>query len=271
MPELPEVETTRRGIEPYILYVPIDRILVRDARLRWPVPDTLSAQLEDREFKAVNRRGKYLLLQTDSGTLIVHLGMSGSLRITDESSPFRKHDHVEFAFRNRCCLRFHDPRRFGCIIWTTQNPEEHALLASMGPEPFSGHFNGTYLYERAKNRRTAIKSFLMDSHIVVGVGNIYANEALFLSGIDPRRSAGRVSMSRMNDLSMAVAAVLNRSILQGGTTLRDFVNENGQPGYFQLTLNVYDKTGHPCPRCGSPIRQCRIAQRSSFFCAHCQH
>jgi formamidopyrimidine-DNA glycosylase len=270
MPELPEVETTRRGIEPHVLKVPIDRVIIREARLRWPVPENLRTHLPGQQFNGINRRGKYLLLQTESGTLIIHLGMSGSLRLVDESTPFRKHDHVDFVLRNRLCLRFHDPRRFGCILWTTENPEEHALLASLGPEPFSIHFNGQYLYDLARNRKIAIKAFLMNSHIVVGVGNIYANEALFLSGIDPRRGAGRISRSRMTDLCTAISTVLNSSILQGGTTLRDFVNESGKPGYFQQTLNVYDKTGHPCPRCGSPIRQCRIAQRSTFFCLICQ-
>ncbi|MGH8107020.1 MAG: bifunctional DNA-formamidopyrimidine glycosylase/DNA-(apurinic or apyrimidinic site) lyase [Arenimonas sp.] len=270
MPELPEVETTRRGIEPYILQLPVDRVVIREARLRWPVPEILRTDLPDQRFTAINRRGKYLLLHAEAGTLIIHLGMSGSLRLVHESTPLRKHDHVDFVFRNRLCLRFHDPRRFGCILWTTENPGQHALLAAMGPEPLSSRFNGRYLYDLARNRKIAIKAFLMDSHIVVGVGNIYANEALFLSGIDPRRSAGRISTPRLNDLCTAIASVLNRSIEQGGTTLRDFVNEQGQPGYFQQTLNVYDKKGHPCPRCGAPIKQCRTGQRSTFFCSDCQ-
>lgn len=270
MPELPEVETTRRGIEPYVLGIPVERVIIREPRLRWPVPEVLLTQLPGHGFTAIGRRGKYLLLHTDCGTVIIHLGMSGSLRVVKESTPFRKHDHVDFLFQNHLCLRFRDPRRFGCILWTTENPGQHALLAAMGPEPLSSHFNGEYLYELAKNRQIAIKALLMDSHTVVGVGNIYANEALFLCGIDPRRRAGRISRLRMDDLCTAVSTVLNRSIQQGGTTLRDFVNEKGQPGYFQLTLKVYNRAGQPCPRCGSPIKQCRTGQRSTFFCSNCQ-
>ncbi|MCI0667184.1 MAG: bifunctional DNA-formamidopyrimidine glycosylase/DNA-(apurinic or apyrimidinic site) lyase, partial [Methylococcaceae bacterium] len=262
MPELPEVETTRRGIEPHILRLAIDRVIIREARLRWPVPDALRTDLPEQQFTAINRRGKYLLLHSKPGTLIIHLGMSGSLRLVNESTPFRKHDHVDFVFRNRLCLRYHDPRRFGCILWTTGNPEEHVLLAAMGPEPLSSQFNGEYLYELARNRKISIKALLMDSRVVTGVGNIYANEALFLSGIDPRRAAGRISRPRLNDLCAAISTVLNRSIQQGGTTLRDFVNEKGQAGYFQQALNVYNRSGQPCPRCGSPIRKCRTGQRS---------
>lgn len=270
MPELPEVETTRRGIEPHILNLRIERIEIRESRLRWPVPDCLIRDLAASEFRAVERRGKYLLLRAESGTLIIHLGMSGSLRLVDALSPVRKHDHVDIVFANGRCLRFHDPRKFGCILWTREDPGQHVLLAGLGPEPLSEEFNGSYLYALARNRKTAIKSFLMDSRVVVGVGNIYANESLFLAGIDPRRSAGRVSLSRMKHLCDAVASVLKRSIQQGGTTLRDFVNESGQPGYFQQTLNVYDKSGQSCPRCGAPIQHRRIAQRSAFFCLNCQ-
>lgn len=270
MPELPEVETTKRGIEPHILRNPVDRVIIREARLRWPVPEILRTHLPGQHFMEVNRRGKYLLLHAETGTLIIHLGMSGSLRVLEASTPCRKHDHVDVVFCNRLCLRFHDPRRFGCILWASGNPQDHALLASMGPEPLSDCFNGKYLYELARNRKIPIKSLLMDSHIVVGVGNIYANEALFLSGIAPGRSAGRISLARMSDLCTAVSTVLNRSIQQGGTTLRDFVNESGQPGYFQQTLNVYNKAGKGCSRCGSSIRQCRIGQRSTFFCSNCQ-
>jgi formamidopyrimidine-DNA glycosylase len=270
MPELPEVETTRLGIEPHILRLRVERVVVREARLRWPVPDRLRTDLPDQQFTAIDRRGKYLLLKAETGTLIIHLGMSGSLRLVNESTPFRKHDHVDIVFCNRLCLRFHDPRRFGCILWTTGNPEEHSLLAAMGPEPLSSDFNGTYLYGLTRNRKIAIKALLMDSHVVVGVGNIYANEALFLSGIDPRRAAGKISKPRLNDLCTAISSVLNRSIQQGGTTLRDFVNEQGQPGYFQQTLNVYNKKGQSCPRCGSPIKQCRTGQRSTFYCSNCQ-
>lgn len=270
MPELPEVETTRRGIEPYILNNPIDRVIIREDRLRWPVPDIVRTELPGQHFMEVNRRGKFLLLVAETGTLIIHLGMSGSLRLLDASSPFRKHDHVDFVFRNRLCLRFHDPRRFGCILWTSGDPNHHALLSSLGPEPLSDDFNGKYLYGRAGNRKIAIKSLLMDSHIVVGIGNIYANEALFLSAIAPKRSAGRISLPRMDQLCTAISTVLSRSIRQGGTTLRDFVNEKGLPGYFQQTLKVYDKAGKACPRCESPIRQCRIGQRSTFYCSNCQ-
>lgn len=270
MPELPEVETTKRGIEPHILQIPVHDVIVRQARLRWPVPDRLRTDLPGQRFTQIVRRGKYLLLHTEAGTLMIHLGMSGSLRLVKESTHFTKHDHVDIVFTNHRCLRFHDPRRFGCILWTTDNPYDHSLLAPMGPEPLSSHFNGNYLYDITRNRKTTIKALLMDCRIVVGVGNIYANEALFRSRIDPRRSAGRISKTRMDELCTSVSAVLNRSIQQGGTTLRDFVNERGQPGYFQQALNVYNKAGHPCPRCKAPIKQCRIGQRSTFFCSKCQ-
>lgn len=271
MPELPEVETTKRGIEPHILEITVDRVTVRQAKLRWPIPEILVTRLPGHQFKNIHRRGKYLLLQSQVGTLIIHLGMSGSLRLADESSPYRKHDHVDIVFSNRLCLRFHDPRRFGCMLWTAENPYYHPLLASLGPEPLSSDFTGNYLYRVSRNRKVAIKSLLMQSQIVVGLGNIYVNEALFLSGIDPRRSAARISEKRMDRLCNAISAILKRSIQQGGTTLRDFVNESGEPGYFQQRLNVYNKSGEPCPQCAMPIRHCRTGQRSTFYCSNCQH
>ncbi|RUM53619.1 MAG: DNA-formamidopyrimidine glycosylase [Methylococcus sp.] len=270
MPELPEVETTRRGIEPHILKLVIKAVVIRQPRLRWPVPDSLKTVLPGQRFTEVGRRGKYLLLRTRTGTLIIHLGMSGSLRLVGDNSQFCKHDHVDIVFAEGLCLRYHDPRRFGCLLWTPDDPNNHSLIASMGPEPFSDDFNGEYLYKTARNRGSSIKAFLMDSRVVAGIGNIYANEALFLSGIDPRRRAGKISRSRLQALCTAIEGVLENSIRQGGTTLRDFVNESGQPGYFQQTLSIYNKEGQPCPRCRLPIRKCRTNQRSTFYCGHCQ-
>ena len=271
MPELPEVETTRQGITPHILGQTVSRLVVRQPRLRWPVPEDLAERLCRQQIRSVERRGKYLLIGTDSGTAILHLGMSGSLRVTSPEAPPNRHDHVDILFESGICLRFHDPRRFGCLLWTDRDPYEHALLANLGPEPFEAAFSGDYLHEGAKGRKASVKSFIMDSQLVVGVGNIYANEALFRAGIDPRRAAGRISRMRYERLAEAIRAVLREAIAQGGTTLRDFVNEAGNPGYFQQTLSVYGCEGLPCRVCGEPIRSIRQGQRATFFCPHCQH
>jgi len=240
MPELPEVETTRRGISPHVIGHRIERVIIRQRNLRWPISRRLQQSLPGQTVCCVGRRGKYLLLTTAAGTAILHLGMSGSLRIIDAATPAATHEHVDIVLDNGRCLRFKDPRRFG-------------------------------VYAQSRGRRLAIKSFLMDSKIVAGVGNIYANEALFLAGIHPQRAAGRVSRDRYERLAQAVRAVLRASIREGGTTLRDFINGEGKPGYFRQLLNVYGKTGDPCPHCGQPIRERRIGQRSSFFCPTCQH
>lgn len=270
MPELPEVETTRRGIAPHAVGRRVTGIVVRQRRLRWPVPRALERALPGQVIRAVRRRGKYLLLDTDRGTAIVHLGMSGSLRIVAADSPAGKHDHVDIRFDDGRCLRLTDPRRFGALLWTTEPAEQHELLADLGPEPLDDAFDGEHLFHRSRGRRVAVKNFIMDSHVVVGVGNIYANEALFLAGIHPNRAAGRVSRERYARLAAAIKAVLTASIGMGGTTLRDFVGGDGKPGYFRQTLRVYDRAGAPCRTCGEPLRGVRIGQRSSFYCAHCQ-
>jgi formamidopyrimidine-DNA glycosylase len=269
VPELPEVETTRRGIEPHICGYDISEIIVRQPKLRWPVPEQIQ-QLVGAQVSEVKRRGKYLLLETVSGTCLIHLGMSGSLRITDPLTPAEKHDHVDIVFGNGKVLRLRDPRRFGAVLWAGCG-ELHPLLSKLGPEPLTDAFHGEYLYEQSRNRRVSTKAFIMDAHIVVGVGNIYANEALFAAGIDPRRAAGQISLQRYTRLVTEIKKVLSRAIEQGGTTLRDFVREDGQSGYFQVDLKVYGRTGEPCPACGEMLRQIKQAQRSSWFCPNCQH
>jgi formamidopyrimidine-DNA glycosylase len=271
MPELPEVETTRRGISPYLIGQTVQTMVIRQPRLRWPIPADLPEKLARQTILSVERRGKYILVGTSRGTLIVHLGMSGSLRILTPDSPLRKHDHLDIVLASGTCLRFHDPRRFGCVVWTEDDPLTHSLLAELGPEPLSEHFDALYLHGKAQGRTAAVKSFVMDSRIVVGVGNIYANEALFRAGIDPRRHAGRIALLRYEKLVASIRAVLLEAIEQGGTTLRDFVNENGNPGYFQQTLQIYGQTGVPCRRCGAPIRTQRLGQRSTYWCPNCQH
>lgn len=270
MPELPEVETTRRGIEPHLLGQTVARLVVREPRLRWPIPAGLAGRLPYQAIRAVDRRGKYLLVRTDAGTIIIHLGMSGSLRMTTPDIPPRKHDHVDLVLGSGACLRFHDPRRFGCFLWTEDDPMSHPLLAELGPEPLQADFTGAHLHQRSRGRSAAVKTFIMDSRIVVGVGNIYANESLFRAGIAPIRPAGRISADRYEKLALAIKAVLEASIEQGGTTLRDFVNEQGNPGYFQQTLQVYERAGEPCRRCGAEIRLERLGQRATYWCGKCQ-
>jgi formamidopyrimidine-DNA glycosylase len=270
MPELPEVETTRRGIAPAIQGRLICQMLVRQPRLRWPVPAYLPELLKGQSIRSVERRAKYLLLSTERGTLIVHLGMSGSLRILTEGQPYGKHDHVDLIFTDRTLLRFNDPRRFGAVLWTDEPVAEHPLLKDLGPEPLTAEFDGSQLYALAQNRKTPIKSFIMDSHIVVGVGNIYANEALFRAGILPTRHAGKISLARYRRLVECIRLVLDDAIRQGGTTLRDFVNEAGKPGYFKQQLKVYGRAGQPCSVCGEALAEIRLCGRSTVFCKHCQ-
>lgn len=270
MPELPEVETTRRGIEPHIRGHTVSGLIVRQRQLRWPVPARLSQYLRGHPVDAVRRRGKYLLLSVGSGTLIVHLGMSGSLRIIRNGEQPGTHDHIDLLLDNGTCLRFTDPRRFGAWLWTRDAAERHPLLATLGPEPLDEQFDAAYLHDRARGRKLAVKSFIMDSHVVVGVGNIYANEALFRAGIHPGRAAGRIGLQRYRQLTDAIKAVLEEAIRQGGTTLRDFVDGEGKPGYFSQQLQVYGRRDAPCPRCAAPLRETRIGQRSSFYCPICQ-
>ncbi|MBI5041204.1 MAG: bifunctional DNA-formamidopyrimidine glycosylase/DNA-(apurinic or apyrimidinic site) lyase [Gammaproteobacteria bacterium] len=270
MPELPEVETTRRGIEPHLLGHRVTGLVIRQRRLRWPIPRALDHTLPGQIIRGVRRRAKYLLLDTDVGTAILHLGMSGSLRLVPRDTPVGKHDHVDIQLDSGLSLRLTDPRRFGALLWTTEPAEQHELLAELGPEPLSDAFDGAHLCNAAHGRKLAVKQFIMDSHIVVGVGNIYASEALFMAGIHPTRQAGRIACARYDALAKCIKQVLAASIKMGGTTLRDFVGGDGQPGYFKQTLRVYDRLGEPCHTCGAPIRGKRIGQRSSFYCVNCQ-
>ncbi len=270
MPELPEVETTRRGISPHLVGRKVAGVIVREHRLRWPVPAGIEEILPGQTINRVDRRGKYLLLGFELGTLIIHLGMSGSLRVLLQPTAPAKHDHLDLVLEDGQCLRLRDPRRFGCVLWTDDDPALHPLLASLGPEPLGPLFNGSWLYRHARGRRCAVKSFLMDSHMVVGVGNIYASESLFRAGIHPARPAGRISYTRYQRLAEAVREVLSESICQGGTTLRDFVDSRGNPGYFSLHLRVYGRDGEPCTVCKHPLTQRLIGQRASYFCLHCQ-
>jgi formamidopyrimidine-DNA glycosylase len=271
VPELPEVETTRRGISPHLVGRRITGVVVRDGRLRWPVTENLQGEIRGTDIESVDRRGKYLVITTSKGVLLLHLGMSGSLRIQSRKILPRKHDHVDIQLDSGQVLRFHDPRRFGCVLWLGRTPlEDHPLLKDLGPEPLSCDFDGEYLLARSRHRRVAIKNFIMNSRVVVGVGNIYASESLFLAGIRPGKAAGKLSRARCHLLVSAIQDVLNSAIEAGGTTLRDFVREDGNPGYFANELKVYGREGQPCLRCSSPIRSRKIGQRSTFYCVTCQ-
>lgn len=270
MPELPEVETTRRGIAPHLQGRQVCEVIVRQRQLRWPIPRNLNILLQGQTIEHIDRRGKYLLLGMDSGTLILHLGMSGSLRILPVATPAQKHDHLDIILDNDHCLRLRDPRRFGAVLWSRSDPLQHKLLKTLGPEPLSQAFTGDYLWQRSRGRKLAIKSFVMDSKTVTGVGNIYANEALFLAGIHPQRAAGRISRERYQQLVEAIKQVLEAAIREGGTTLRDFTASDGKPGYFRQQLHVYERARQPCHQCGQALRHRVIGQRSSYYCSHCQ-
>ena len=270
VPELPEVETTRRGVSPLLEGRRISAVNVRNPRLRQPVLATLPQRLNGLRLRTVERRAKYLLFRFDVGTLIVHLGMSGSLRVVAPGTALKKHDHVEIVFDAKYCLRLHDPRRFGLVVWTEEPIAEHRLLQHLGPEPWDDRFSGKYLHGCAHRRKAAVKNFIMDGRIVVGVGNIYASESLFRAGVHPNRAAGRISLKRYTTIVSAVREVLEEAITVGGTTLRDFVQSDGEPGYFRLQLKVYGRTGERCECKSGTIRQQVIGQRSSFYCPCCQ-
>ncbi|MDQ2697115.1 MAG: bifunctional DNA-formamidopyrimidine glycosylase/DNA-(apurinic or apyrimidinic site) lyase [Pseudomonadota bacterium] len=270
MPELPEVETLRRGLAPLLAGRTVAAVTVRQGRLRWPVEPLLAEHLGGQTIGTVRRRGKYLLLAAGRGTVLVHLGMSGRLRLLPAAAPPGRHDHVDIVLDDGRCLRFTDPRRFGALLWTAEPPEMHPLLRHLGPEPLGEAFTAAGLHAAARRRRLAVKSLIMDSRVVAGVGNIYANEALFLAGIRPDRAAGRIAPARYGALVGAIRAVLEEAIRQGGTTLRDFVNGAGQPGYFQQQLRVYGRAGQPCPVCAAPLRQARLGGRSTCYCPRCQ-
>jgi len=270
VPELPEVETTRRGVAPHVQGMRVDKCIVRERRLRVPVPERLDALLSGQVVRSVTRRGKYLMFAIGDGHLLIHLGMSGSLRLVEAGSEPGKHDHLDWHLSSGLVLRFRDPRRFGIVTWVEGDPLAHSLLASLGPEPLEDSFTDDHLWLRAKGRKMPIKSFVMDSRVVVGVGNIYANEALFAAGIHPLRAAGRVSRVRYARLTDAIRVVLSQAIAQGGTTLRDFVGGTGQPGYFSQSLAVYGRGGLPCLRCGTLLKEIRLGQRTTVYCPHCQ-
>jgi len=271
MPELPEVETTRRGISLHVLQQTVSRVIIRDGRMRWPVPDDLHKVLKGHSVHEVSRRGKYILIHFQHGTVILHLGMSGSLRMVPQDTPPGKHDHVDVRFDTGWSLRLHDPRRFGSVLWTRDDPYKHKLLRDLGPEPLHKDFTGAYLFEASRRRVQAVKTFIMDSHTVVGVGNIYANEALFLCGVRPSARAGKVSLARYDKLSLCIKETLAMAIKKGGTTLRDYTGSDGNPGYFQQTLNVYGRKGLPCRKCRQPIHHYIQGQRATYYCRHCQH
>ena len=270
MPELPEVETTRRGIAPYVEGYRVDAARVRQRRFRMPVPEGLEQRITGATFGTVERRAKYLLLPIAEGHLLWHLGMSGSLRLTRAEEPLRKHDHIDLELSSGWQLRYHDPRRFGFVDFVEGDPFADTRLAGLGPEPLSDEFTAELLATKARGKRVAIKSFIMDNAIVVGVGNIYANEALFMAGIDPRTPAGQVSAAAFTLLVIAIKEVLAAAITQGGTTLRDFVSGQNTPGYFAQQLRVYGRGGSPCVRCGHRLEQVVIGQRATVFCPQCQ-
>jgi len=270
MPELPEVETIRRCIEPELVGQTVTEIIIRNPNLRWPIPEDFSRTLPGQKIVAVDRRAKYLLIRTKAGTAIIHLGMSGRLLVCSPDRSVEKHDHIDLILNNGRLLRFNDARRFGCALWTAGPAMQHPLLKDLGREPLEDGMTGKYLFEQSRRRSLAVKEFLMNSRIVVGIGNIYANEALFAAGINPARSAAHISAKRYNKLAAAIKTVLNDALEQGGTTLRDFCDAAGNPGYFQLKLMVYDRADEPCYSCGAAIHYVRQAQRSTYFCGKCQ-
>jgi len=272
MPELPEVEVTRRGVEPHLRGRKVTGVTLRHSGLRWPFPQGLQESLHDRVVRSVGRRGKYLLLNFDHGTLIIHLGMSGHLRVLPKGVEVKKHDHFDMLLGQKL-LRMNDPRRFGAVLWhpADEGPvENHLLLRGLGVEPLEDGFSAQLLFRMTRKRNMAIKQVLLAGDIVVGVGNIYASEALFSAGINPKVAAGRISLARYEKLAQAIRLILSAAIEQGGSTLRDFIAVNGQSGYFQQNYYVYDRAGQPCRVCGAAIRQIKQGQRSTFYCINCQ-
>jgi len=271
VPELPEVETVKRGISPHLIGRVFSDVIIRDPRLRWPVDSELANHLCGQEVLSVERRAKYLLIRLATGHLLIHLGMSGRLYFTSADTPIGKHDHLDWRLDDGQILRYTDPRRFGAVVWVEgDDVASHKLLAKLGPEPLLEEFNAAYLFKRAGKRTVPVKSFLMDAHVVVGVGNIYANEALYMAGISPTREAGSISLARYSRLVEAVKDVLAKAITQGGTTLKDFVGGDGKPGYFKQELQVYGRGGQPCWTCMKELSEIRIAQRTTVFCRRCQ-
>jgi len=276
MPELPEVETTRRGLAPHLVGRRVESVLLRRPDLRWPIPPEVVQHLPGQRITAIRRRAKYLLLDTAAGSALLHLGMSGSLRVLPRATPVGPHDHVDLRLAGAPArvLRFNDPRRFGCLLWQPPG-QTHELLRDLGPEPLpdaggASVFDGDYLFQRSRGRSAPVKSFLMDQRVVVGVGNIYVAEALFAAGVSPLRAAGRVSRERYARLAGEIVRILTHAIARGGTTLRDFISPDGAPGYFEQELAAYGRGGEPCPRCGRALKQAAIGQRATVWCGHCQ-
>ena len=269
MPELPEVETSRRGIEPWIVDTTIANVRIHDRRLRWPVARGIESKLRGQLIESVDRRAKYILINTATGTAMLHLGMTGSVFIVDQGAPAAVHDHIDIELDSGKVLRFRDPRRFGSFHWT-RDPSQHPLLEKLGPEPLSADFDVDYLYQASRGRKVSVKQFIMNAHVVVGVGNIYASESLFLAGINPKRAAGRISRERYGRLVDAIKDVLSRAIRAGGTTLRDFYGGDGEPGYFKQQLEVYDRDGEHCRVCNTIITSIVQGQRSTYYCKRCQ-
>ena len=270
MPELPEVEITRCGLEPFVVGQKVQQIIIRHPQLRWPISSELVPELTGQTLNALKRRGKYLLFATDLGTLIIHLGMSGCLRILPAEQSPKKHDHVDIVFSNASCLRFTDPRRFGAMLWTKHDPMQHPLLTKLGVEPLERVFNGKYLFSWSRNKSVAIKQFIMQANIVVGVGNIYANESLFAAGIHPQRPAKQLTLKECETLAKNIKTILRFAIKQGGTTLRDFCNSEGKPGYFRQHLQVYGRGGQACAHCKTLLQEIRLGQRTTVYCSNCQ-
>jgi len=270
MPELPEVETTLRGIKPHILNQTISSVITRKKKLRWPIPPDINQLLTKNCIKKAERRGKYILLSTNTGTIILHLGMSGTLKITDSTTPIEKHDHIDINFANNTSLRLNDPRRFGAFLWSCDAPESHFLLKNLGPEPLNKEFSDNYLYNKSLKRKIPVKNFIMNSQIVVGVGNIYANEALFDSKINPQRLAQNVTQKEYQLLVKNIKTILKKAIKKGGTTLKDFKDSEGKPGYFSQELQVYGRKGLPCLKCKTELLEIRLGQRSTVYCPKCQ-
>lgn len=268
MPELPEVEVSRLGITPHLLNQTVSAVRVHQKQLRWPVPEDVF-QLEGKQIVSISRRAKYLIIEVDIGGVILHLGMSGNLRVVDKKTPLKKHDHIEIELTSGKVLRLNDPRRFGACLWQPYG-EVHPSLTKLGPEPLTKVFNAQYLFEKSRNKQTAIKQFLMDNAVVVGVGNIYANESLFKAGIHPKRAAGKISKTRYEKLVPIVKQTLEEAILQGGTTLKDFAQTDGKPGYFAQQLLVYGRKGEPCVQCNNELVEIRQGQRSTVYCKQCQ-
>ena len=270
MPELPEVETTLRGIQPYLRNASVQEVVVRNASLRWPVPSYALSQLKGQAIVESERRAKYILLHTPAGIILLHLGMSGSLRVCDSKTALTKHDHIDLVLDNGAIIRYNDPRRFGCCLLIQQPVNEHKLLQNLGPEPLTDGFDGDYMFAQSRGRSLALKNFIMEGKIVVGVGNIYASESLFLAGIRPTVAAQRLSRKRYNILSEKIKSVLQYAIEAGGTTLNDFTQADGKPGYFKQQLHVYGRAGQACTRCKSRVKSQVIGQRNTFYCPECQ-